>query len=68
MLGGAPHDFGRSVDPISTMGADYAHQIILAPLDFLTLLKFMKSQNEYMKLSHCPKFERNIREISALED
>ena len=48
--------------------ADYAHQMIVAPLDFLTLLKFMKSQNEYMKLSHCPKFERNIREISALDD
>ena len=47
--------------------ADYAHQMI-APLDFQTLLKFMKSQNEYMKLSHCPKFERNIREISALDD
>ena len=28
---------------------------------------FMKSQNEYMKSSHCPKYERNIREISALE-
>ena len=31
-------------------------------------LKVMKSQNEYMKSSHCPKYERNIREISALED
>ena len=25
-------------------------------------------QNEYMNLSHCPKYELNIREISALED
>ena len=31
-------------------------------------IKVMKSQNEYVKLSHCPKYERNIREISALED
>ena len=31
-------------------------------------LKVMKSQNEYMKLSHCPKYEQNIREIFALED
>ena len=32
----APLDFGRSVNPISTKGggADYAHQIILAPPDF----------------------------------
>ena len=26
--------FGESVNPISTGGADYAHQIILAPPDF----------------------------------
>ena len=31
------------------------------------LLKAMKSQNEYMKSLHCPKYEQNIREISALE-
>ena len=31
-------------------------------------LKVMKSQNEYMKLSHFPKYEGNIREISALEN
>ena len=30
----APPDFGRSVNPISTKGADYAHQIVLAPPDF----------------------------------
>ena len=23
----------------------------------------MKSQNKYMKCSHCPKYEQNIREI-----
>jgi hypothetical protein len=34
----------------------------------IALLEVMKSQNEYMKPSHWPKFERNIREISALED
>ena len=28
----------------------------------------MRFQNEYMKSSLCPKFEQNIREISALED
>ena len=28
--------------------ADYAHQMIVAPLGFLTLLKFIKSQNEYV--------------------
>ena len=28
--------FGRSVNPISTKGADYAHQIIRAPPDFQT--------------------------------
>ena len=33
----APPDFGRSVNPISTKGADYAHQIILASPDFQTL-------------------------------
>ena len=32
----APPDFGRSVNPISTWGTDYAHQIILAPPDFQT--------------------------------
>ena len=31
-------------------------------------LKVMKSQNEYMKSSHCPNYEQNIREISAMED
>ena len=29
-------DFGRSVNLISTKGADYAHQIMLAPTDFKT--------------------------------
>ena len=33
----APEDFGRSVNPISTKGADFAHQIILAPPDFQDL-------------------------------
>ena len=28
----------------------------------------MKYQNDYMKSSHCTKYERNIREISALEE
>ena len=40
--GATPPDFGRSVNPISTragVGADYAHQIILAPLDFQTFLR-----------------------------
>ena len=32
----APPDFGRTINPISTKGADYAHQIILAPPDFQT--------------------------------
>jgi hypothetical protein len=32
----APPDFYRSVNPISTKGADYAHQKILAPPDFQT--------------------------------
>ena len=32
----APPDFGRSVNLISTKGADYAHQIMLAPTDFKT--------------------------------
>ena len=32
------------------------------------VLKVMKSQNKYMKSLHCPKYEQNIREISALED
>ena len=34
-------DFGRSVNPISTRGggANYAHQIILAPPDFQTFLQ-----------------------------
>ena len=35
----APPDFGRSVSPISTRGADCARQIILAPLDFQTFLR-----------------------------
>ena len=35
----APPDFRRSVNPISTRGADYAHQIILAPPDFQTFLQ-----------------------------
>ena len=35
----APPDFGRSVEPILTKGADYAHQIILAPPDFQTFLR-----------------------------
>ena len=35
----APPDFGRSVNPISTRGADYAHQMILAPPDFQTFLR-----------------------------
>ena len=32
----ATPDFGRSVNPISTKGADYAHGIILAPSDLQT--------------------------------
>ena len=32
------------------------------------ILKVMKSQNEYMKSSHCPKYKQDIKEISALED
>ena len=36
----ASPDFGRSVNPVSTrVGANYAHQIILAPLDFQTFLR-----------------------------
>ena len=31
--------FERSVDPISTRGADYAHHIIIAPPDFQTFLR-----------------------------
>ena len=31
-----PHFFGRSVYPISIKGAEYAHQIILAPPNFQT--------------------------------
>ena len=37
--GGATPDFGRSVNPISTRGADYAHQIILAPSNLQTFLQ-----------------------------
>ena len=36
----APSVFGRSVNPISTRGVDYAHHITLAPLGFQTLLSF----------------------------
>ena len=44
-------------------------QAILSKQDgFFLFLKVMKSQNEYMKSLHCPKYEQNIREISALED
>ena len=32
-------DFGRSVNPISNRGRDYAHQIIMAPPDFQTFLR-----------------------------
>ena len=35
----APLDFGKSVNPISTKEADYAHEIILAPSDFQTFLR-----------------------------
>ena len=35
----APPDSGRSVNPILTRGAGYAHQIILAPPDFQTFLR-----------------------------
>ena len=35
----ATPDFGRSVNPISTRGADVAHEIILAPPDFQTFLR-----------------------------
>ena len=38
-------DFGRSVNPILTEGADYAHQIILTPPDFKT---FLRPCNEYL--------------------
>ena len=31
-------------------------------------LKVIKSQIEYMKSSYCPKYERIIRDISALVD
>ena len=37
-------------------------------LKAIHVLKVMTSQNRCMKLSHCPKYEQNIREISALED
>ena len=33
----APPDFGRSVNPISTRGADYAHHSTTCPPGFLTL-------------------------------
>ena len=32
-------DFGRSVNPISTSGADYSHHITTPPPDFQTLLR-----------------------------
>ena len=33
----APPDVGISVNPISTKGADYTHQMILVPPDFQTI-------------------------------
>ena len=35
----APTNFGRSVNPISTRGADYAQHITVAPPDFQTNTK-----------------------------
>ena len=35
----APPDFGRSVNPISTRGADYDPTSLLAPPDFQTFLR-----------------------------
>ena len=44
-----PPDFERSVNPISTKGADYAHRMILAPSDFQTFLQPCKgSFNNYV--------------------
>ena len=45
----------------------YLHWLKWDKNNLCSWLKVMKSQNEYMKLSHCPKYEQNIREISALE-
>ena len=42
-------------------------QAILSKQDgFFLFLKVMKSQNEYMKSSHCPKYERKNLKNSAL--
>ena len=45
-----PPDFGRSVNPISTKGADYAHQLILAPPDFQTFRQPCNSCKEQAHL------------------
>ena len=50
--------------------AKYRQMALFASVvDFQShLLKVMRSQNEHMKSSHCPKYKRNIREISTLYD
>ena len=56
----APPDFGGSVNPISTKGADYAHQIILAPPDLPMALplksfffKFFFYSTNFLLLQAC---------------
>ena len=52
----------------NTNCTDCYGSFMIHELEVAWLLKVMKSQNEYLKSLHCPKYEENIREISDLED
>ena len=48
----APPDYGRSFNPISTKGGDYAHQEILAPPDFQTFRRPWTTRRSLPKKDH----------------
>ena len=57
----APPDLGSSINPTSTKGADYAHQIILATPDFQTFRRpwiVSHSRNVFKKSKNFHKVDQ----------
>ena len=71
MIGGdnlpSPFGIGLTDLPIIGRGSGPPAPPPGSSITVASSVKVMKSQNEYMESSYCPKYKQNIREISALE-
>ena len=69
---GGPLDFGRSVNLISTRGADYAYHITTCPPppDFQTFLRPCKLQgiNSYVEGLKCEKVKQNQLDLKTKKE